>query len=96
MYIICNVNNVIISVSEEVISNPNGSLIANGAVMGGDLKTYNIEGLPDNSRPDKYCYTVEDGFYLNPDYVPSLEETIEELRQGQSKLILMLVEGGVI
>ena len=28
----------------------------------------NIE-IPEGVTPQKYCYTVEDGFYSNPDYV---------------------------
>ena len=25
--------------------------------------------IPEGVEPQKYCYTVEDGFYPNPDYV---------------------------
>ena len=33
-----------------------------------DFGLYEVETLPDDFEPNKYCYTEADGFYLNPDY----------------------------
>lgn len=30
---------------------------------------FDIESIPEDYAPSKYCYTEEKGFYLNPDYV---------------------------
>ena len=33
-----------------------------------DFGLYEVESLPDDFEPNKYCYTETEGFYLNPNY----------------------------
>ena len=32
-------------------------------------ETFEVEALPENMTANKYCYTPENGFYKNPNYV---------------------------
>lgn len=33
-----------------------------------DFGLYDVEVLPEDFEPNKYCYTETEGFYLNPNY----------------------------
>ena len=33
------------------------------------VDVHEVESVPDEVIPEKYCYTEADGFYLNPNYV---------------------------
>ena len=33
------------------------------------VNVHEVSEVPSEVIPEKYCYTVEQGFYLNPDYV---------------------------
>jgi hypothetical protein len=56
-----------------------------------DIIAIDSDDLPSDFELSKYCYTENDGFYLNPDYVapqppiPSLED---EIRKLQAELFL--------
>ena len=39
-----------------------------------DFKLYEVENLPKDFEPNKYCYTEENGFVLNPEYQDFSEE----------------------
>lgn len=60
---------------------------------------YEVEEIPEGVETEKYCYTVEKGFYENENFVEykTPEQQIEELNQQVTDLQLALaeiVEGG--
>ena len=59
------------------------------------FNTLQVEEIPTEIVPEEYCYTVEDGFYLNPDYKePSpLDNPAYAEGYQQALLDLMEVEG---
>lgn len=40
---------------------------------------YEVESIPEDYVPDKYCYSEENGFYINPNYVDP-ESNIEKAK----------------
>ena len=75
MYIITNENNVIMFLGNTrgetsdgrryFYEDGNGSRVAFAI----EHNEYVIESVPSEVIPEKYCYTAEQGFYLNPDWV---------------------------
>ena len=49
-----------------------------------DFGLYEVETVPDDFEPNKYCYTEEQGFYLNPDY----KEPTDPYQEGYDQAIL--------
>ena len=45
---------------------------------------HEVETVPDGVEPEKYCYTVEQGFYLNPDW----KEPTDPYQQGYDQAVL--------
>ena len=44
-----------------------------------DFGLHEVESTPEDFKPNKYCYTETEGFYLNPDYeepVPPEEQSV--------------------
>ena len=39
-----------------------------------DFKIYDVDSIPSDYEPNKFCYTEEQGFYPNPEYVVDLPE----------------------
>ncbi len=54
-----------------------------------NFKVYEVEMLPENYEPNKYCYTVEQGFYLNPNYEVSQSGTYQD---GYDQAVIDLIE----
>ena len=54
-----------------------------------DFGLYDVEVLPEDFEPNKYCYTETDGFYLNPDYEdpvsPEEQSVIDSIMQEVSE-----------
>ena len=54
-----------------------------------DFGLYEVEVLPEDFEPNKYCYTETDGFYLNPDYEepvsPEEQSVIDSIMQEVSE-----------
>lgn len=54
---------------------------------------YEVEALPsdfDFMAKDKYCYTIEKGFYKNPNYIepePPIEEKVSDLQDYTADLL---------
>ena len=49
-----------------------------------DFGLHEIDSLPDDFESNKYCYTEEQGFYLNPDY----KEPTDPYHEGYDQAIL--------
>ena len=46
-----------------------------------DWGVFEVDEIPENVIPGKYCYTEEKGFYENPNWVePEVEDPIQEYR----------------
>ena len=58
-----------------------------------DFGLYEVESLPEDFEPGKYCYTEEEGFYLNPYYE---EPVSEEYSSGYDQAVLDMIERGVL
>lgn len=57
---------------------------------------YDVESIPVEVEPFKYCYEPEKGFYKNPNYkeYKPVEQEIEELKEtiaAQDELLAMLL-----
>ena len=68
-------NKIIIAIMDNFEKKENGNLI-NGCIypMGKIIK---IE-VPENVIPQKYCYTIEKGFYINQVWEQSVKREIEK------------------
>lgn len=72
MYIVCiKDDNVVIGCGANIGTLNNGYIILvdeNVAYAPNDVNVYEINGVPNDYVREKYCYTEEDGFFLNPNY----------------------------
>ena len=57
-----------------------------------DFGLHEVESVPEDFKPNKYCYTEEQGFYLNPDF----EEPTDPYQQGYDQAVLDCIEGGIL
>lgn len=104
-YIVTGENDVIIHISDTIGYQENGNvLVDNGNLAIAKLlvkEVYEVEDIEENITAMKYCYTNEDGFYKNENYIePELSDTekIKQLQEQVTDLQLALaeiVEGGV-
>lgn len=103
MYIITDKDDVIFYITETKNYQENGNLLVdNDSLAIADYLVkgvYEIQEIPENVEVHKYCYTEENGFYENENYVePKKEVTIEELQEQITDLqlaLVELVEGGI-
>jgi len=78
--LLINENNVVIYISDICEIVENGFFVGNNLVFNPTgLHVEEVESVAEEIVPQKYCYTSEEGFYINPDYTePSTEEQVEE------------------
>ena len=72
MYIITDKeNNVLVNYGESVSYWDNGYPTFNGILAYPTIifNLYEVDIVPKEVEVNKYCYTAEQGFYLNPNYV---------------------------
>ena len=53
-----------------------------------DFGLHEVEPVPDDFEPNKYCYTEEQGFYLNPDW----KEPTDPYQEGYDQAVLDMLE----
>ncbi len=58
-----------------------------------DFGLHEVDSLPEDYEPNKYCYTESDGFYLNPSYE---EPVSEKYTSGYDQAVLDMIESGVL
>ena len=58
-----------------------------------DFGLHEVDSLPEDYEPNKYCYTESEGFYLNPDFE---EPVSDEYTSGYDQAVLDLIEQGVL
>ena len=66
------------------IENENGTAYA----VADGFELFNVDTLPEDYSENRYCYTAEQGFYLNPDYQepkPPIEERVAELEENSGQ-----------
>lgn len=81
------------------------TVIQSWAIIGGFIpldgqEVAEVDNIPDevqNDIPQKWCYTIEDGYFLNPDYQPEpepepIEEKIAALEEQNQMLIDCILE----
>ena len=60
-----------------------------------DIIEYDVESVPEDFVQGKYCYTEEDGFYLNSDYVeaePQNQVMEEQLKEALTEIAQLKAE----
>ena len=88
--------------SETIEYETNGNIILdNGTQIGcfREVEVHKVEEIPEEVCTEKYCYTEEKGFYVNPNYIEPVDERaeMEALKEQITDLQLALaelVEGG--
>lgn len=73
----------------------------NVAFVKEDVDVHEVESVPSEVIPEKYCYTEADGFYINPNYVePDATNTYgipdETYHQILDDYTMQLIEEGAI
>lgn len=58
------------------------------------VEVYEVENIPAEVVPHKYCYTTEKGFYLNPNYEQSESEQEKTEQAYREKLVKEVSEHG--
>lgn len=115
-YIITNKDNVIQVIANEVETKADRYLLVEERLeIFKDYATQDMEGnithdyqtlyqveLPENVVEQKYCYTENDGFYANPNYVEPpkpIEERVSSAEDSITEIELALTEiyeGGLV
>lgn len=105
MYIITNKrDNVILGMGERLGYMSNGYprlLDKNIAFVTEQVNVNEVENVPSEVSVDKYCYTTEKGFYINPGWVEKDPSNIYDIPdEVYAKVIddytMKLLEGGVL
>ena len=83
MYVITGkTDNVVIGMGESLDHMSNGYprlVNENVAFVTEQVNVNEVDSIPAKAVADKYCYTAEKGFYLNPDYrEPEKYYTLDE------------------
>lgn len=60
-----------------------------------DFGLHEVEELPMDFEPNKYCYTEEEGFYENPEWVDPTAES-EEYQAGYDQAVLDMINDGIL
>lgn len=108
MYILTNSNNVIIQKGTTLEIQEDRYIIDNVGVFK-EYKTQDAEGhittdiissfevtIPEGVEEQKYCYTENDGFYKNPNYIAPpqpIEEHLEDIEAALCELAELIVGG---
>lgn len=53
-----------------------------------DFGLHEVESVPEDFEPNKYCYSETDGFFLNPDY----KEPTDPYQEGYDQAVLDMLE----
>ena len=72
--------------SRELYRITNGDEISYAVTNGFHL--FEVDSLPEDFKKGLYCYTAEQGFYLNTDYKeprPPIEERVTELEENSGQ-----------
>ena len=92
-------DNIISYISEtcEIDKKTGHYIIYNGnGIIGYPVNKYEIQSIPADVEPKKYCYTENDGFYKNPNYKepePPIEDQIKEIEEALCELAELIVGG---
>ena len=95
MFILTGNDDIIISISTKLeyqsngnplVKDRNGFEYAIAKAPDEQINVYEMEEIPDKVEENKYCYTKENGFYKNPNYVRTY--TIEERLEALEAIIL--------
>ncbi len=86
-YIITDQENVIIHISDTIAYQKNGNVLVDNDTLAIAKylvkKVYEVENITDDITINKYCYTVQKGFYVNENYVEPKEIVSNEELQEQ-------------
>lgn len=94
-YILTTENDVIINISDTLDYQSNGNPLVNNGTLAiakplvKEIFEY-TEEIPSKITPDKYCYTVERGFYKNPNFKQyySIEDRVSVLEDMVNMLLI--------
>lgn len=91
-------DNSIAAIREEISYQSNGNVITDRGQAIAEILVkgvYDVEEIPEGVTENKYCYTLEEGFYINENYKEPIDETTEisEIQLAIAELYEM-IEGG--
>lgn len=100
MYLITDKNNNVVKAWDEELSFwDNGYpllLPSNVAYIKERVKVNEVAEVPEEVIPQKYCYTEENGFFENPDYIPPAQtpynisdEKYEKIKEDISAQVMV-------
>lgn len=90
MKIVCNDVDLIIYIGEDVTKDIHGNIVEGNTVIMGSFKHYEVDSLPADIKPMKYCYNDIDGFYVSPSYRETEVEILEKKLADQEQAIVEL------
>lgn len=63
-----------------------------------DFKLHEVEELPADFELNKYCYTEEEGFYENPEWIGPEGAIVytEEYQAGYDQAVLDMINDGIL
>lgn len=77
--LLINENNILVYISDICETVVNGFFVGNNMVFNPDgLHIEEVGSVPEEVIPQKYCYTQDDGFYLNENYIDPATIDIEK------------------
>lgn len=91
MKIVTYKDNRIVAIREDISYEENGNVLIgdNQAIgfwfVGG---VYDVAGIPEGIEEEKYCYTEEQGFYVNENYVEPEEPIEKRLKLMEERMAL--------
>lgn len=93
MFILTNKNNEIIEISNtyELDEEHRNIIVDNRAIAYGPdekINMFEVEEIPENIQAYKYCYTKEQGFYINENYVEPEEPVENRLKLIEERIAL--------
>jgi folate-dependent tRNA-U54 methylase TrmFO/GidA len=79
MYILTNKANIVVYITTDAILKSDGIHVGNNLVFSDKtLNIISIDTIPTDVIIQKYCYTDENGFYLNSSYSDETNNTVVE------------------
>lgn len=79
MYILTNKTNVVVYITTDATLKSDGIHVGNNLVFSDKtLNIISIDIIPTEVAVQKYCYSLENGFYINPSYNNGTNNTVTE------------------
>lgn len=85
MYVLTDMNNLVISIAKEIIRYPSKGIyvVDEDCLYTIELNVYTVDTIPEGVTPFRYYYTVDKGFYpfVPPEPEPEPKEPLEIIQE---------------